>query len=79
MKRLFPKMLFFNNIPDTKGEKYMNTDTPDLCITLDNYQNLSMKTLDVLFIKKMSIILGVDEVAVADEIKKIMSNCKNRF
>lgn len=79
MKRVFPQMLFFNNIPDTKGKKYMNTDTPDFCITLDNYQNLSMETVDALFIKKMSILLGVGEIAVLDEIKSIMSECENRF
>lgn len=79
MKRVFPQMLFFNNVPDTKGGNYMNTDTPDLCITLDNYQNLSVETLDALFIKKMSVLLDINEDIVVDEIKNIMSKCKNRF
>lgn len=79
MKRTFPKMIFFDNIPDISGKKYMSTDRLNSCIILDNYQCFSAETLDVLFIKKMSDLLGVDESAVLDEIEKMMSECKGRF
>ena len=79
MNRLFPSMIFFKTVPDTENQKYMNTDTPNLCITLDNYYNVFSRDLSPCFIQKMSGLLAVSEINVKDEIYKIMDECRKRM
>ena len=79
MNRRFPPMLFFKTVPDIKNQKYMNTDTRDLCITLDNYLDINKLDTDPLFINEMSNLLSVDKADVCTEIIRVMGECKKRI
>lgn len=79
MERKFPAMLFFKNILNIDGKRYMKSSELDKTINSGNYIKLDYSQLSSKFRYETESLFGIPVTELDEYIKKIMSEGVERF
>lgn len=79
MERKFPAMLFFKNVLNIDGKRYMKSSESDKAINSDNYLKLDYSQFSSEFCHETASLFNIPVTKLDEYIKKTMSDSIERF